>query len=150
MDNTLSIVSLVWVIYIFLFTGYDKILSDTFQRLKCAIAIDIDGRFNLKQQQVTEHMGLLEIFEFGKKLNKDLSRAQQIERFRLQYIFINGLKKLLEINLILLTIHGFVWPVSFLSFKIHLIFSLFLIFSFYLSYNTLNSLRFINFTIDKK
>jgi len=145
MEIVFAVLSLIWVIYIFLLTGYDRSISDTLYRLKHSISINKDGVLELGQIASFKHMGVVEIFDYAEVIDKKSSQGVHIEKFKKQFDLVNPLKIILEINLFLLTFHALLGFLDLLYFNSHIVVSLFLGFFFYWKYNQFHSIKFAGF-----
>lgn len=148
----ITTVSLVWLIYIFLFGDIDKLISDTLTRLKFALSINITGAqigaVNLTLLQVHGQMGIPELLSYGEQMtNSDTRGAGLIKLFGSKHSSVETFKKVLLWNLFVLTAHAVIYSVLCLDtlfiLQIHIIISLFLAIIFYwYSHKKLSSLVF--------
>jgi len=147
----LTILALIWVIYIFLFTEADRQLSELFNRLKTSISISNEGVFELTQLQVKQQLGVPEIIDLGKTIKEGHTRKANINMFHKKYREINQGKLFLIANLFLLSFNIIILTLlefpnfGIIGFKIHTAVSLIFSFIFYLYISKIPNLKFINF-----
>ena len=156
-NNFLSILALIWVVYIFLFTEADRQLSELLNRLKASLAVDDKGTFQLNQFWASQSFGVAEIIEWGKLINDKDSRKKNINKFYKKYQKIKWGKLFLIINLFLLSSNiiisallGFLdTPIIIFKTYIvgtHIVLSLIFGFVFYIYVSKSSNLKFIGFT----
>ena len=148
----ITTVSLVWLIYTFLFDDVDKLISDTLNRLRFALSINIaggkEGDVNLTLLHVHGQMGIPEILSYGEAMaDTDKRGSGLIKLFGNKHSSVEKFKKILLWNLFTLTAHAVVYSTLYLStlfiLQSHIIISLFLTVAFYwYSHKELSSLVF--------
>jgi len=139
----ITTISLVWLIYIFLFTESDKQILDLFNRLKFSLAINNEGAVEKIQLDIKMYMGIPEVISMGKIFKSGDSHKKNIETFKKKTWNIDLFKKLLIVNLFLLTIHPWLNFLNcFFSMQIHIILSLIFGLCFYWYVQQLPSLEF--------
>lgn len=148
----ITTVSLVWLIYTFLFGDIDKLVIDTVNRLKFALSINVAGdkvgAVNLTLLQAHGQMGIPEIISYGKQMAASDKRGSGlIELFAKKYSSIESFKRTLFWNLFALTAHAVIYGVfcssTLFLLQLHIIASLALAAIFYwYSYKELSSLAF--------
>ncbi|PIU42963.1 MAG: hypothetical protein COS98_00140 [Parcubacteria group bacterium CG07_land_8_20_14_0_80_35_11] len=149
----LTILALVWVIYMFLFTESDRQLSELLNRLKASLAINDKGTFQLTQFWAKQSFGISEIIDLGNAIKNGHSNKTNINKFHRNYQEINQGKIFLIVNLFLLSFNiiilSLVWFPSFLItiFRIHIVLSLIFGFIFYYYLNKLHNLAFMTFKV---
>jgi hypothetical protein len=154
-ENILTAVSIIWVIYIFLYTETDKQINELFRRLKFTFGIH-EGVFNLQLYAAEQHLGIPEVFEHLNTFPNS-PRAGGIKKFKQQYKIIERIKVASLVNLFLLSLVGLAITLGWLSKecwiswgKIHttvsLIFSLF----YYYVISNIQKIEFTRFLIHKE
>lgn len=129
----LTTISLVWLVYTFLFADADKQIIDAFNRLKFALSINRDTHgVNPTLLQVHGCMGIPEIISYGEGMSKvDPMTAKNVEVFARKYLKVENYKRILIWNLFILTTHAVIYNIFFyfsspLIIQVHIIISLFL------------------------
>lgn len=149
----ITTISLVWLVYTFLFADIDAQITDVVNRLKFALSINAsNGAVKLELLQAHAHMGIPEIIAYGENMAQvDPKGTKIIENFAEKYNLVEAFKKILMWNLFFLTAHVIVYSffyISSISFiQVHIIVSLLIGALFYwVSRKELSSLAFSQVT----
>ncbi|MBU6142055.1 hypothetical protein KGO95_02985 [Patescibacteria group bacterium] len=138
----ITTITLVWLIYTFIFVDADKQILDLFNRLKFSLSVN-EGRIDKTQLDVKMQLGILEISDLGKTFNQNDPYRKNIEIFERKVGDVDLVKKILMINLFLLTIHPFFrFFDCFLNLETHLIISLIAVAPFYWYIQGIQKIRF--------
>ncbi len=125
-------ISLVWLIYTYLFIEADRQILDLFNRLKFSLAVNNAGMIEKEQLEVKMYLGIPEVISLGQVFSKNDSHRNNIEQFEKKIKNIDVLRKLLMINLFLLTFHPLLCFFNyFLTLQAHLVLSLIFSLCFY-------------------
>lgn len=139
----ITTISLVWLIYTYLFIEADKQILDLFNRLKFSLAINNKGAIEKIQLEVKMYLGIPEVISFGEILKNDDAHKKNIGFFERKIRDIDLAKRFLIINLFLLTFHPiFVPSCWFITMEIHIILSLIFGLCFYWHIQQLPNLKF--------
>lgn len=102
----ITTISLVWLIYTFLFSDADKQILDALNRLKFALSINPNNHhLDLALLQAHGFMGIPEIIYYGEGMPQLDAAAKNIKVFATRYNSIERFKSILMVNLFLLTAH---------------------------------------------
>jgi hypothetical protein len=102
-NDYISVLSLVWVIYLFLFTEADRQVTELLNRIKYSLSINEKGHFDQPQFIAKQPMGVHEIIQLGRFIDQTHSHAKFINKFANKYDQIEKAKIFLISNLFLLT-----------------------------------------------
>ncbi|MFO1519073.1 MAG: hypothetical protein U1F57_05355 [bacterium] len=152
MENLITVVTLVWVIYSFLFIEADRELAELLRRVKFAIAINKSGVLDLNDFNAKQHLSAIEVIELG-EIVQDIQFKAKIQKFKEKYSCVGIIKKISAINLLLLsgfvTLDFFTHPNKcFIAWiKIHIVLSIFFSLIFYFIISNLSKQKLIQFSI---
>jgi hypothetical protein len=139
----ITTISLVWLIYTYLFTEADKQILDLFNRLKFSLSVNNEGAIESEQLKVKVYMGIPEVISMGKIFEPGDIQKNNIEKFENKILSIDLFKKILVFNLFILTLHPWFYFLNcFFSMQLHIVLSLFLSLFFYWQVQLLPNLEF--------
>jgi len=149
-NDFLTILALIWVIYIYLFTETDRQISELLNRLKFSISIGDKG-VDMQQLQVKQQLGAQEIIDLEKMIEEGHPRKKKINNFHKEYREINQGKTfliwnlfLLSFGIIILTLLGVPHCLA-VGFQVYITLSLVFAFIFYFRVSQLSNLKLTDF-----